>query len=107
MQMSALLAVQRILLANWVIGPGLGIWIWVRDSGGSAIMFLVLWLIVDRVCDRFTGFLLAMAARHGPGREEDRAALYGEVPNRVALLMITDLLGALLIPWLIAGTLLA
>jgi hypothetical protein len=59
MKMSTLQATQSILLIDWVIVPALGIWIWVKHSFFSAVLFVIIWLIVDKVWDWLTGLLIA------------------------------------------------
>lgn len=111
MKMSTLQATQSILLIQWVIVPALGIWIWVKSGFLSALFFVIIWLIVDKVWDWLTGLLIARAGRIEEAKVSEREALErvtsGDVPGRMALMMIVDLLGTFLIPWVVAGFFLA
>jgi predicted Na+-dependent transporter len=107
MKMSTLQATQSILLIQWVIVPALGIWIWVKSSFLSALLFVIIWLIVDKVWDWLTGLLIAGAGRIEEGKVSEREALErvtsGDVPGRMAFMMIVDLLGTFLTPWVVGG----
>ena len=104
MKMSSLKATLRILLINWFIAPALGIWIWVKSGFLSAILFVVIWLIADKVWDWLTGLLITGAARIGANEDEAfEIEISGEVPGRMASMMIVDLLGTFLLPWVVAG----
>jgi len=107
MKMSTLQATQSILLIQWVIVPALGIWIWVKSGFFMAVLFIIIWLIVDKVWDWLTGLLIAGAGRIEEAKVSERDALArvtsGEVPGRMAFMMIVDLLGTFLIPWVVGG----
>jgi len=104
MKMSSLLITQRILLINWVIAPALGIWIWAKRGFFSAALFIIIWLIVDKVWDWLTELLMVNVARIGANEEEaSEIETYGEVPTRITSIMVVDLLGTLVLPWIIAG----
>ena len=104
MKMSTLQATQGLLLINWVIAPALGIWIWVKGSFFSAILFVIVWLIADRVWDWLTGLLIAVAGLIKASEYEAfQMSISGEVPGRMASMMIVDLLGTLVLPWVVAG----
>ena len=108
MKMSSLLMTQRILLINWIIAPSLGIWLWIKSGFLIAALFIIIWLIVDRVWDWLTKVLMANVARIGANDEEAfEMETSGEVPARMASIMIVDLLGTLVLPWIIAGLFLA
>ncbi len=106
MRMNTLLASQRILLVNWIVGPGFAVLVGYKSGVASAVGFIIIWLIADKAWDWLTGVLIAIAGQKPSGDEESAAALYGDIPPRVGLLMVTDLLGTLLLPWIIAGILL-
>ena len=108
MKMSNLLMIQRILLINWIIAPALGIWIWTKRGFFSAALFIIIWLIADKVWDWLTELLMANVARIGANEEEAfEMVTSGEVPARMASIMFVDLLGTLVLPWIIAGLFLA
>ena len=104
MKMSSLLATQRILLINWIIAPALGIWIWVKSGFLSGVLFVVVWLIVDKFWDWLTGLLIAGVGWIGASEEDAfEMEISGEVPGCMAFMMIVDLLGTFILPWAIAG----
>lgn len=104
MKMSSLQATQSILLINWFIAPALGIWIWVKSGFFSAVVFVVIWLIADKVWDWLTGLLIAGAGRIKASEHEAfEMEISGEVPGRMAFMMIVDLLGTFILPWVVAG----
>ncbi len=104
MRMSFLLATQRILLINWIIAPALGIWIWIKSGFFIAALFVVIWLVADKVWDWLTGLLIARAGRIGANEHEaSQIVISGEVPERMAFMMIIDLLGTFILPWLVAS----
>lgn len=104
MKMESLKSTQAILCANWVVVPILFIWIAIKTSFINSIIFIVLWLVIDRVWDWISGLLIAAAGRVGASEEEAfDMELSGNVPIRMAVMMIVDLIGTLLIPWIIAG----
>jgi len=108
MKMNSLLMTQRILLINWIIAPALGIWIWVKGGFLRAALFIIIWLIVDKVWDWLTEVLMANVSRIGANEEEAvEIETTGEVPTRLGSMMIVDLLGTLVLPWIIAGLFLA
>lgn len=108
MKMSNLLIAQRILLINWIIAPALGIWICIKRGFLSAALFIIIWLIVDKVWDWLTERLMDNVARIGANEEEAfEMRTSGEVPARMASIMVVDLLGTLVLPWIIAGLFLA
>lgn len=107
MRMKSLLAAQRILLINWVVVPVLGIWIWIKSGFFIVALFVVIWLIADKIWDWLTGFLIAGAGQIGASEQEaSHMAISGEVPERIAFMMIIDLLGTFLLPWVFASLLL-
>lgn len=107
MKMKSLQATQSILLINWVIAPALGIWIWIKDSFFRAALFVIIWLIADKVWDWLSGLLIAGAGRIRTNEDEAfRMEISGNVPGRMAVMMIVDLLGTLLLPWVVAGVML-
>lgn len=104
MKMSSLQTTQCILLINWVVAPVLGIWIWVKSGFFSAVLFVITWLIADKVWDWLTGLLIAGAGRIRANEHEAfQMEISGEVPGRMASMMIVDLLGTFILPWVIAG----
>ncbi len=104
MKMSSLQATQSILVVNWVIAPALGIWIWVKGGFFSAVLFVIIWLIADKIWDWLTGLLIAGAGRIKASEHEAfQMEISGEVPGRMAFMMIVDLLGTFILPWVVAG----
>jgi hypothetical protein len=104
MRISGLLATQRILLINYVIAPALGIWIWIKNGFFIAALFVVIWLIADKAWDWLTGLMITGAGRIGANEHEaSQMEISGEVPERMAFMMIVDLLGTFLLPWVVAG----
>jgi len=104
MKMGILLATQRLLLINWILAPGLAIWVWIRCGFLSAGLFLVIWLIADRVWDWLTGHLIAVVTRIKVNElKEFQMLISGKVPKRMAFMMIIDLLGTLVLPWITAS----
>lgn len=104
MKMSSLKATQSILLINWLIAPSLGIWIWVKSGLFSAVVFVVIWLIADKVWDWVTGPLIVGIGRIKASEDEAvEMEISGEVPRRMAIMMIVDLLGTFILPWVVAG----
>jgi len=100
MKMSSLQATQRILLINWIIAPALGIWIWVKIGFFSAVLFVIVWLIADKIWDWVTGLLIAGAALIKASEHEAfQIEISGEVPGRMVFMMIVDLLGTFVLPW--------
>jgi len=60
------------------------------------------------VWDWLTEVLMANVARIGANEKEAfEMELTGEVPTRIASMMIVDLLGTFVLPWIIAGFFLA
>ncbi len=104
MKMSSLRASQSILLINWLIIPALGILIWVKKGVISAVLFVIIWLIVDKIWDWLTGLLISGVGRIGASEREGwEMEMSGEVPGRMVFTMIIDLLGTFLLPWFIAA----
>lgn len=104
MKMSSLQATQSILFINWVIAPALGIWIWVKSGFFSAVLFVIIWLVADRAWDWLTGLLIAGVGRIKASEHEAfQLEISGEVPGRMASMMIVDLLGTFVLPWVVAG----
>jgi len=104
MKMSSLLAIQRILLINWVVAPALGIWIWVKSGFFSAGLFIIIWVIADKVWDWMTGLLIIGVGRIGVTEQEEfQEEISSKVPVRMASMMIVDILGTFILPWVIAG----
>ncbi len=104
MKMSSLLRTQHILRVNWIIAPALGIWIWAQRGFFNAVLFIIVWLLVDKVWDWLTGLLITGTARIGANEEEAfEMARSGEVPKRMACMMIVDLVGTVILPWVIVG----
>jgi len=104
MKMSSLQATQSILLINWLIAPALGIWLWVKIGFFSAVLFVIIWLIADKVWDWLTGLLIVGAGRIKASEHEAfQMEISGKVPGRMAFMMIVDLLGTFILPWVVAG----
>lgn len=107
MKMKNLLITQRILLINWIIVPLLGASLWAKSGLNSALLFVLFWLFSDRIWDWLTGLLTAGVARIGANEKEATQMEFSDyVPDRMAAMMIVDLLGTILLPWIIAGLLL-
>lgn len=67
-------------------------------------MFVIIWLIADKVWDWLTGLLIAGASQTKVSEHEAfQMKISGEVPGRMAFMMIVDLLGTFLLPWVVAG----
>lgn len=104
MRMSSLLSTQRILLINWIIAPALGIWILIDSGFLRAASFVIVWLISDKVWDWLTGLMISRAGRIGANeRDLSQTKISDEVPQRMAFMMIVDLLGTFMLPWIVAG----
>jgi uncharacterized membrane protein len=102
--MDRLKEAQALLLLNWVIAPGLGIWIWVKNGFLSSVLFVIIWLIADKIWDWLTGLLIAGVGRIKASEHEAlQMGISGQVPGRMALMMIVDLLGTFVLPWIVAG----
>lgn len=104
MQLEQLKQLQTTLLINWFAAPVLGIWIWFKIGFFSAVVFVTIWLVADKLWDWLTGILIK-AAWSGGSSENELLELNdgGEVPIPAASMMIIDLLGTLALPWAIAG----
>lgn len=104
MKMSSLQATPSILLINWLAAPALGIWIWIKNGFFSAVLFVIIWLIADRVWDWLTGLLIVGAGRiKANEREALQMVIADEVPGRMAFMMIVDPLGTFILPSVVAG----
>ena len=99
------MATQKILLINWVVIPALGIWIWITSGFFNAVLFVIICLVADKIWDWLTGLLIIGAGRIGGGGHEgiQMQISESEVPGRVAFMMIVDLLGTLILPWIVTG----
>jgi hypothetical protein len=106
MKISRLKATQKILRINWVVVPALGMWIWVTSGLFNAVLFVIIWLVADKIWDWLTRLLTAGAGRIGATEyEEFQMQISGEVPGRKAFMMIFGLLGTFILPWVVAGLL--
>ncbi len=106
MKIRRLKATQKILRINWVVVPALGIWIWIKSGIFNAIVFVIIWLVADKIWDWLTRLLTAGAGRIGASEyEEFQMQISGEVPGRMAFMMIFGLLGTFILPWVVAGLL--
>ena len=104
MKINSLLRTQKILLINWVVVPALGIWIWIKNGFFNVILFVIIWLVADKIWDWLTGLLITGAGRIGASEHEAlQMEISGEVPVRMAFMMIVDLLGTFMLPWFVAG----
>ena len=104
MQMSSLKSTQRVLLLNWLVAPGLAIWIWWQRGFLRAVVFVFLWLIADKIWDWVTNFLILGASRLGVNKSQAlEIGITRNVPISMAATMLLDLIGTLTLPWLIAG----
>jgi len=105
MKIDSLKPAQIILLTNWIVLPLLGIWIWVRRGFLSTLLFMIIWWIADAIWDWLSGVLILGAGKIGLNEhEEHQFEMSEEVPKRVAIMMIIDLLGTIIIPLIIAGS---
>ena len=107
MKMTSMLKTQKILLVNWVVVPILGILVFGKLGFFKVVLFILAWLVIDKIWDWFSGLLIAGAG--GVGGNEDevlKMKFLDEVPGRVALMMAVDTIGTLLVPWIVAGLLL-
>jgi hypothetical protein len=101
-----LLKIKNIIIVNWFVLPSLGIWLWIRRGILSALFFVLIWLITDQLWDWLTAFLIMIVAK--TVKDEDfyemwKAGFLYRVPLRVALMMIMQVLGILVLPWVIVG----
>jgi hypothetical protein len=104
MKISRLKATQKILRINWVVVPALGIWIGITSGIFHAIVFVIIWFVADKIWDWLTRLLTAGAGRIGASEyEEFTMQMSGEVPGRMAFLMIVGLVGTCILPWVVAG----
>lgn len=70
----------------------------------SAVLFVIIWLIADKVWDWLTGLLIVGAGLiKASEHEASQMDISGEVPGRMAFMMIVDLFGTLVLPWVVAG----
>ncbi len=107
MKMSSLMATQKILLINWAVIPALGIWIWIMRGFFNAVLFVIICLVADKIWDWLTGLLIIAAGRIGGSQHEGiQMQISAEVPGLMAFMMIVDLLGTFILPWVVAGFLL-
>ena len=68
------------------------------------MLYFLAWLIADWVWDGLTGYMIAGVGDIGANDSEAiRMKLSGEVPGRMAAMMIVDLVGTLVLPWIVAG----
>jgi hypothetical protein len=104
MKTESLKSAKIILLVNWAAIPTLFIWIVIKVSFMSSIIFLVLWLVIDKIWDWVSGLVIEVTGKVGASEKEAlEMQLEGYLPARMAIMMIIDLIGALAIPWIIAG----
>lgn len=100
-EMGNFLGIQKILVVNWIVFPYLGMRIWINCGFLSAILFVIIWLSVDKVWDLLTGFLIGVTG--GDEISVFELQISGRVPVLVVLMMAIDILGTLLLPWVVAG----
>jgi len=104
MKMHSLQAIQSLLLINWLVAPALGILIWVRTNFFYAAVFVIIWLIADKVWDSLTELLIVGAGQVKASEHEALQMVSScEVPGRMAFMMLVDLFGTLILPWVLAG----
>lgn len=104
MRFTTLQSLQRVLLVNWVAWIGLGLWILANAGFASALGFVILWLVLDRVWDFVTTILIASAGKAAVNEQEAIAMqASGTVPALMGAAMLLDLVGTLLLPWLLAA----
>lgn len=103
-KLSTLNSIQPALLINWPISLGLTIWVFAQAGILKACLFVIAWLVLDKVWDVLTRLLIAGAGAIGANEHEAvLMEISGQVPARMAAGMFVDLAGTLLLPWLIAG----
>jgi len=100
--MSRLQSFQKILLINWLIVPFLIVAVWFKLGFWHSVIFLVAWLVIDKLWDEISRILIESA-----GRASSADPLYiqleGAVPTWMAAAMIADIVITLLLPLVIAG----
>lgn len=96
---------QQILIINWAIVPILILITWLKSGFFASALFLIAWLVLDKLWDTVSGFLIASA-----GWVSDADPLFvqvvGAVPTGMAAVMIIDVIVTLLLPTFVAGGLL-
>ena len=101
-RMSRLQSFQKILLINWLIVPFLIVAVWFKLGFWHSVIFLVAWLVIDKLWDEISRILIESA-----GRASSADPLYiqleGAVPTWMAAAMIADIVITLLLPLVIAG----
>lgn len=99
--MSRLKAFQKVLLINWVVVPVLILSVWIKIGFPVAVAFFLAWLATDWLWDCLTTALILSASK--TGNDEAKVGLFsqGEVTNLMAVAMLTDLVGTLIVPWVI------
>ena len=102
MNKKLLQSLQVILSINWIVIPALFVWIAFGVSFWLSLIFLVVWFIADRIWDWISGLLIVGAGAIS-GQDPLKIELGEVVPVGAALMMILDLVGALTIPWIVAG----
>lgn len=104
MKMESVSKLPAIQIINWVGVPILVIWIAVKVSVISAILFIILWLVIDKLWDILTDFLLNAVASIDDSKNEKTYMSQSEnIPNKMSGMMIIDVLITVAIPWFIAG----
>ena len=101
--MRAALSFQKLLLLNWLVAPGLCLAVMIRTGFIKGVGFFILWLFVDWLWGKVTSMLLVMVSGSMSDYGQFKAAVYGEVPFRVAFVMFVDVIGHLVVPWLVGG----
>ncbi|HBJ82351.1 MAG TPA: hypothetical protein DDZ88_00420 [Verrucomicrobiales bacterium] len=101
--MRGVLSFQKLLLLNWLIAPALCLTVMFRIGFIKGVLFFILWLGADWIWEKMTSMLLGMVSGSLGDYGQFKAAMYGEIPFRMALVMIVDVLGHLAVPWLVGG----
>lgn len=104
MKFSSLKLLQATLLLNWPVGIAFALWILVKAGLLNAVLFLVAWVVLDKLWDVISGLLIAAASAIGANEYEEIAMeVAGVVPMRMAIGMIVDIAGTLVLPWAVGS----
>ncbi len=104
MKFAMLQSLQPVLLVNWVAWIGLAAWILMRSTFAKALLFVIMWVVLDRIWDFVTGLLIAAAGKAGVSEQQVLTMqMSGEVPGLMGAAMLLDLVGTLLLPWVLAA----
>ncbi len=101
--MRAALSFQKLLLLNWLVAPALCLVVMFQTGFFKGLGFLIFWLFADWVWGKVIAMLLGIVSGSMSEYGQFKAAVYGEVPFRVGFVMFVDVIGHLIVPWLVGG----